>query len=146
MTRFVAIASVAAGLVAAVLLITDPFSGSYRLNATFDQVNGLVEGADVKAAGVDVGSVKRIWLGDDGLPHVAMDVDDGYRVRQGGTAEVRAPSASGEGNRYVELTSGGGNQLPEDATLGPGSTDQPVEIGDVLSTFDPKTRAAIRGT
>jgi len=129
-----------------VLLVSGAFDGSYRLNAVFDQVNGLVEGADVKAAGVDVGSVQRIWLGDDGLPHVAMDVDDDYRVRQGGTAAVRATSASGEVNRYVELTAGGGDQLPGGATLGAGSTDQPVEIGDVLSTFDPKTRAALRGT
>jgi phospholipid/cholesterol/gamma-HCH transport system substrate-binding protein len=144
--RVAALGALAAALVAVVLLATGAFSGSYRLNAVFDQVNGLVAGADVKAAGVDVGSVQRIWLGDDGLPHVAMDVDDGYRVRQGGTAEIRATSASGEVNRYVALTSGGGNELPADATLGTGSTDQPVEIGDVLSTFDPKTRVALRAT
>jgi phospholipid/cholesterol/gamma-HCH transport system substrate-binding protein len=143
--RAVAIGALAAALGAVLLLVSGAFSGSYRLNAVFDQVNGLVEGADVKAAGVDVGSVQRIWLGDDGLPHVAMDVEDGYRVRQGGTAEVRATSASGEVNRYVELTAGGGSELPSDATLGAGSTDQPVEIGDVLSTFDPRTRAALRG-
>jgi phospholipid/cholesterol/gamma-HCH transport system substrate-binding protein len=144
--RAAAIGALAATVGVAILLLSGAFAGSHRLNAVFDQVNGLVEGADVKAAGVDVGSVQRIWLGDDGLPHVAMDVDDGYQVHQGGTAEVRATSASGEVNRYVELTSGGGSQLPDDATLGTGSTDQPVEIGDVLSTFDPKTRTAIRGT
>jgi phospholipid/cholesterol/gamma-HCH transport system substrate-binding protein len=141
-----AIGGLVAALTAVFLLVSGAFSGSYRLNAVFDQANGLVEGADVKAAGVDVGSVQRIWLGDDGLPHVAMDIDDGYRVRQGGTAEVRATSASGEVNRYVELTAGGGSRLPTDATLGTGSTDQPVEIGDVLSTFDPRTRAALRAT
>jgi phospholipid/cholesterol/gamma-HCH transport system substrate-binding protein len=144
--RAAAVGGLGLVLIAVALLAGGAFSGSYRLNAVFDQVNGLVEGADVKAAGVDVGSVRRIWLGDDGLPHVAMDIDDGYRVRQGGTAEVRATSASGEVNRYVELTGGGGSRLPDDATLGTGSTDQPVEIGDVLSTFDPRTRAAIRGT
>lgn len=143
--RAAAVAALATAALAIALLLSGAFSGSYRLNAVFDQVNGLVEGADVKAAGVDVGSVQRIWLGDDGLPHVAMEIDDGYRMRQGGTAEVRATSASGEVNRYVALTSGGGNQLPADTTLGTGSTDQPVEIGDVLSTFDPKTRAALRG-
>jgi phospholipid/cholesterol/gamma-HCH transport system substrate-binding protein len=143
--RAVAIGALAAALLAVVLLLSGAFSSSYRINAVFDQVNGLVEGADVKAAGVDVGSVERIWLGSDGLPHVAMDVDDGYRIRQGGTAEVRATSASGEVNRYVALTSGGGQELPDDTTLGTGSTDQPVEIGDVLSTFDPKTRVALRG-
>src|SRR3954466_8058171 len=128
--RVVALGALAAILVVVALLIGGAFSGSYRVNAVFDQVNGFVGGADVKAAGVDVGSVQRIWLGDDGLPHVAMDVDDGYPMRQGGTAEVRATAASGEVNRYVELTSGGGRPLPEDATLGTGSTDQPAEIGD----------------
>jgi phospholipid/cholesterol/gamma-HCH transport system substrate-binding protein len=144
--RLAVIAAITSAVAALVLLVTGAFAGSYRLNAAFDQVNGLVEGADVKAAGVDVGSVQRIWLGDDGLPHVAMDIDDDYRVRQGGAAEVRATSASGEVNRYVELTAGGGNQLPNGATLGAGSTDQPVEIGDVLSTLDPKTRVAMRAT
>jgi phospholipid/cholesterol/gamma-HCH transport system substrate-binding protein len=144
--RAAAVGALLASLIAIVLLVSGAFSGTYRLNAVFDQVNGLVQGADVKAAGVEVGSVQRIWLGDDGLPHVAMDIDDGYRLGQGGTAEVRATSASGEVNRYVELTAGGGSRLPDDSTLGTGSTDQPVEIGDVLSTFDPKTRAAIRGT
>src|SRR4051794_32915322 len=106
--RVVAIGSLAAAIVAVVLLVSGAFSGSYRLNAVFEQVNGLVEGADVKAAGVDVGSVQRIWLGPDGLPHVAMDIDDGYRVRQGGTAEVRATSASDADKRYVALTAGCG--------------------------------------
>jgi phospholipid/cholesterol/gamma-HCH transport system substrate-binding protein len=144
--RAAAIGALTAALGVVLLLVSGAFAGSYRLNAVFDQVNGLVEGADVKAAGVDVGTVRRIWLGDDGLPHVAMDVEDGYPVRQGGTAEVRATSASGEVNRYVELTAGGGSELPDDATLGTGRTDQPVEIGDVLSIFDPKTRAALHGT
>lgn len=143
--RVVAIGSLATAVVAVVLVVSGAFSSSYRLNAVFDQVNGLVEGADVKAAGVDVGSVQRIWLGPDGLPHVAMDIDDGYRVRQGGTAEVRATSASGEVNRYVALSAGGGEPIPDDTTLGTGRTDQPVEIGDVLSTFDRKTRVALRG-
>src|SRR4051794_7095145 len=106
--RAVALGALAAVLVVVALLIGGAFSGSYRVNAVFDQVNGLVEGADVKAAGVVVGSVQRIWLGDDGLPHVAMDVDDGYRVRQGGTAEVRATSASDADKRYVALTAGCG--------------------------------------
>jgi virulence factor Mce-like protein len=132
--------------VVVILLVTGSFSGSYRINAVFDQVNGLVEGADVKAAGVKVGSVERIRLGSDGLPHVTMDVDDDYRLRQGGTAEVRATSASGEVNRYVALSAGGGPELPDGATLGTGRTDQPVEIGDVLSTLDPRTRMALRAT
>src|SRR3954470_5887444 len=144
--RAAALGSLVVFAVTLVLLISGAFSGTYRVNAVFDQVNGLVEGADVKAAGIDVGRVQRIWLGDDGLPHVAMDVEDGYRLHQGATAEVRATSASGEVNRYVELTSGVGSELPDDSTLGTGSTDQPVEIGDVLSTFDPRTRTALRAT
>src|SRR4051794_15553659 len=146
MSRVVAIGSLVAALVVVLLLLTNGFSGTYRVNAVFDQVNGLVKGADVKAAGVDVGTVEQISLGSDRLPHVAMDVDDDYRMHQGGTAEIRATSASGEVNRYVELAAGGGAPLADGAILGTGRTDQPVEIGDVLSTFDPKTRVAMRAT
>ncbi|MCA1683571.1 MAG: MlaD family protein, partial [Actinobacteria bacterium] len=120
-------------------------SGTYEVNAVFDQVNGLVSGAKVEAAGVRVGKVTRIELGSDGLPHVRLRVDSDYRLRRGATAEVRFFSVAGELNRYVALTAGAGPELSDGATLGVARTDQPVEIDQVLSTLDPATRRSVRG-
>ena len=128
--------------VAAVLLRG---GSDYALEATFEQAHGLVEGAEVQAAGFKVGSVERIELGADGFPHVRMRIDDGYRVRRGGRANIRFFSVSGVVNRYVLLEQGSGPRLDDGATLPAGRTDQPVEIDQVLSTLDPATRADVHG-
>jgi phospholipid/cholesterol/gamma-HCH transport system substrate-binding protein len=144
-SRGLAIGGIALGLLLVAIVVWRTVAGgSYEVTATFDQVNGLVAGADVEAAGLKVGSVDDIYLGDDGLPRVKMSVDDDYRLKQGATANVRAFSASGEVNRFVSLTSGKGEDLPDGATLNTAQTDQPVEIDQVLSTLDPKTRARVR--
>ena len=111
--------------------------GGYALTATFDQVNGLVEGADVQAGGLKVGSVERIDLGENELPEVRMRIDDGFRIHRGGRANIRFFSVSGEVNRYVALEQGSGPQLADGAALPGTRTDQPVEIDQVLSTLDP---------
>jgi phospholipid/cholesterol/gamma-HCH transport system substrate-binding protein len=119
-------------------------SGSYRVTAVFDQVNGLVEGADVAVAGTPVGSVERIALGDDGLPAVTLEIDDDYRLERGATAEIRAGSAAGQVNRFVAIEAGSGPELADGSTLGLARTDQPVEADAVLSTLDERTRRQVQ--
>jgi phospholipid/cholesterol/gamma-HCH transport system substrate-binding protein len=94
----------------------------------------------VKAGGVTVGTVESISFGDDGLPRVDMRINDDFRLRQGAFANIRLASNVGGINRYVELTQGKGPELPNDATLGPSQTDQPVDLDLALSDLDPKTR------
>ncbi|HEV2774721.1 MAG TPA: MlaD family protein [Solirubrobacteraceae bacterium] len=118
--------------------------GGYTLTATFDQVNGLVEGADVQAGGLKVGSVERIDLGESGLPQVRMRIDDDFRMHRGGRANIRFFSVSGAVNRYVALEQGAGPELADGATLAGARTDEPVEIDQVLSTLDPATRRDVR--
>ena len=124
----------------AALWLTATDSSSYRVTAVFDQVNGLVEGANVEVAGTKVGSVERIELGDDGLPEVTLEIDDDYRLERGATAEIRAPSAAGQVNRFVSVQAGSGPELDDGATIGLARTDQPVEADAVLSMLDRRTR------
>jgi phospholipid/cholesterol/gamma-HCH transport system substrate-binding protein len=139
MARVAAVIATAILLIAGVWLVTSG-SGSYRVEAVFDQVNGLVNGADVEVAGTKVGKVTSIELGDDGLPHVTLEISDDYRVEQGAVASIRAASAAGQVNRFVALEPGDGPDLPDGATLGLARTDQPVEADQVLSTLDAMTR------
>ena len=117
--------------------------GEYAVSAVFTDVRGLVPGADVRAGGVRVGSVREISLGEDGLPRVRMRVQDGYRLRTGARATVRMASLSGEFNRYVALVRGAGAPLPGGATLALRATAAPVEVDDALSTLDERTRADV---
>jgi phospholipid/cholesterol/gamma-HCH transport system substrate-binding protein len=144
MRRAAAVGALGAA-VAAVALVWAPWrDGGTRVIAVFDQVPGLVQGAEVRAGGIQVGTVERIRLVDD-LPHVTLRLQPGYRLRRGATADLRLASLAGEANRFVAVGAGGGPLLRDGATLGVARTDQPVEVDQVLSTLDPATRRDVRG-
>ncbi len=136
--------ALALGLIAIVAVLLGSQSGQYHVSAIFDQVNGLVSGADVEVAGTKVGSVDAITLGADGLPHVRLAIDNDYRLRRGATANIRNSSVAGEVDRFVSLQAGSGPVLADGSTLGLAQTDQPVEIDQVLATLDPRTAANVR--
>jgi phospholipid/cholesterol/gamma-HCH transport system substrate-binding protein len=135
-----------AALAVAVVAVTRGGAGEYAVSAVFSDVRGLVPGADVRAGGVRVGSVRDIALGDDGLPRVRMRVQDGYRLRTGARATVRMASLTGEFNRYVALVRGDGAPLPDGATLALRATAAPVEVDDALSALDERTRADVHAS
>jgi phospholipid/cholesterol/gamma-HCH transport system substrate-binding protein len=142
--RLIAPAALALTALVIFVIVLASQPGQYHVTAIFDQVNGLVPGADVEVAGTKVGSVDDIWLGSDGLPRVRLAIDRDYRLRRGAIANIRMFSVAGEVNRFVSLHAGSGPPLPDGSTLGLGRTDEPVEIGQVLSTLDPRTAANVR--
>jgi phospholipid/cholesterol/gamma-HCH transport system substrate-binding protein len=136
--------ALALAVVAVVVVVVLSGPGRYHVTAVFDQVNGLVSGADVEAAGTTVGKVEGISLGSDGMPRVQMAIDDSYHVRRGAIANIRMFSLAGEFDRFVSLSAGTGPALGDGATLGLARTAEPVEIDQVLSTLDPRTAANVR--
>jgi phospholipid/cholesterol/gamma-HCH transport system substrate-binding protein len=139
LTRVAALTAIGIAAVALLLVLTRS-DGGYEVNAVFDDARGLIEGGEVKAGSVNVGTVEEIEIGEDGLPHVRMSVDDDFRLQQGAFANIRLASNVGAINRYVDLQQGEGPELPDGATLGPSSTDQPVDLDLAVSTLDPETR------
>jgi phospholipid/cholesterol/gamma-HCH transport system substrate-binding protein len=147
MTRRLAVgALVAVVVVSAVLLVLTAAPARYTVTAEFSDVRGLVTGAEVRLAGVTVGSVGRIWLGHDGRPRAQLSIDDDVSMRATATAAVRMTSLSGEFNRYVSIVQGSGAPLHAGAVIARARTTSPVEVDDALSTFDPVTRAALTRT
>jgi phospholipid/cholesterol/gamma-HCH transport system substrate-binding protein len=141
--RLISLLALVAAATAGLLILTS--SGStYRITAVFQQAYGLIAGGRVVAGGAPVGEVQSVTLGSDGLPRVAMQIDDSYRLRQGATANLLEFSNSGELNRYVLLSSGSGAPLANGAVIRSSQTDQPVEFDQVLSTLDPATRSEVR--
>ncbi|HEX2127681.1 MAG TPA: MlaD family protein [Solirubrobacterales bacterium] len=116
--------------------------GTYEVRAVFDDVRGLIEGGEVKAGGVDVGSVEEISFTDDGVPEATLEIDSDFRLRQGAFANIRLASNVGAINRFVDLTQGEGPELEDGAVLGPSQTDHPVDFDLAVSTLDPRTRKA----
>lgn len=139
-------AVVAAVLVVAVLLAT---SGStYTVRADFQDASGLVNGNQVLIGPATVGSVQSIGLTPNGLAQVTMSVDsDAAPLHQGTVARIRQNSLSGIANRYVVLEPGptAGPQIPSGGTIPLSDSYSMVSLDQLFDTFDPLTRAGLRG-
>ena len=138
--------SALAAAVAAIALLSGGGAGGRALVASFGDVRGLVDGAQVRIAGIPVGRVTRVALGPGALPRVSMRLDAGVVLHRGATAAVRLASLSGEFNRYVALQDGAGPALPDGAALGMAQTRSPVEFDQALQALGPSTRADVRAT
>jgi phospholipid/cholesterol/gamma-HCH transport system substrate-binding protein len=114
----------------------------YRFKAAFPEASLLVEEADVRLAGVNVGKVKKKELGPGGRTTVVeMEIDNRFApIRRDTRAVLRQKSLLGE--TYVELTPGsaGAGDLEEGGTLPPGRVEETVELDEVFQVFDPETR------
>ncbi len=124
-----------------------PFAGQgYLLNAEFPSAVELATQADVRISGVSVGKV--ISVGLDRRTHLTravMEINSQYAPRPANTrAILRAKTLLGE--TYIELTPGSqhGRKLIDGATLPASQIDATVQLDQILSTFDPKTRHAFQ--
>lgn len=95
------------------------FSGGepMRLHAAFDQVGSLKPRSPVVVAGVKVGEVSGISLGDDLRAHVIFEVDRGIGLPDDTTAAIRTAGLLGD--QYVALE--------------PGASETNFEPGDTVA-------------
>jgi phospholipid/cholesterol/gamma-HCH transport system substrate-binding protein len=109
--------------------------------ATFGDVTGLLPGNDVRIAGVNVGSVDSVELGEDGLALVAFNVSDGREIPQSTIARLRYRNITGE--RYIALTQGEGSAEPlaEGATLPLAQTRNALDLTVLFNGFRPLFQA-----
>ena len=128
-----------------------PFVPTYRLSVEVPNAATLVRSNDVRIGGVRVGfvdSVEPIQDPKTGAVHAKVDLKLDKNVDplpKDSTVIVRSRSALGL--KYLEIDKGTSNQgYPEGAVLPlKAAHPKPVEIDQVLNTFDEPTRRAIRG-
>lgn len=105
----------------------------YDLTAKFDHIDGLNVGADVRIAGVKIGSVtdQRIDPATY-LAVVTLKVSDGIQIPKDTSAEITSESLLG--GKYLSLTPGG-----ETTVLKPGQaitiTQSAVSLEQLLGKF-----------
>ena len=108
----------------------------YRLVAYFESVQGLVQGAPVRLAGKDVGSVESVSfspLGSSKPPiRVELSIDSAVQDRIRSDSQATVGTIGLLGDRYVELTLGSeaGEVLADGAEL---HTATPLDISDVMA-------------
>lgn len=125
------------------------FDDRYQLSAVFDRSGGLDSGADVRVAGVAVGTVTSVDADHDlGQVVVAFEVDRGVRLGPDTTAEIAAATLLG--GYYLRLdgpvvepyledlpADDERRRIPIDRTQGPTSLNRVLEdTTDTVSAID----------
>jgi phospholipid/cholesterol/gamma-HCH transport system substrate-binding protein len=108
-------------------------SEGYLLTAQFDHIDGLSVGADVRLAGVRVGSVTSATINTQSyLAVITLTVQDGLSLPKDSSAEITSDGLLG--GKYVSLTPGG-----DTAMLKPGQaitiTQSSVSLEQLLGKF-----------
>ncbi|MEX2195179.1 MAG: MlaD family protein [Thermoleophilaceae bacterium] len=116
----------------------------YRVEARFDEATQLADNADVRISGVNVGRVVSSELdGDRTL--ATIEIEDEYApIPEDTRTMLRLKTLLGE--TYVEITPGSprSGMLEDGGRLPDGQVRPTVELDEVLSAFDPRTRKALQ--
>ena len=121
---------------------------SYTLNADFQNASGLVTGDNVLIGPAAVGTINAITLTRNGEARVNMSLHGGVGpLHQGTVARIFEDSLSGIASKYVELEPGPGQapSIPEGGVITDTHTYSEVNIDQLFDTFDPLTRAGLKG-
>ena len=85
-------------------------SNSFRLHASFDNVEGIVTGSKVKMAGVNIGTVNSVSLEPDNFyAYITMEFDKEYSFPDDTEASVQLEGLLG--GSYISILPGGSDVL-----------------------------------
>lgn len=118
----------------------------YRFQVAFTQANELATGADVRIAGVNVGTVVGLRLDpQDSRTLATIEMSRQFApIPRDTMATLRIKTLLGE--TYVELSTGNrsAGMLPDNGRLPDAQVEPDVTLDQILSTFDPATRRAFQ--
>lgn len=132
-------------LIAVYLLWPSP---TYMVRARFQAATQMIPGNLVTIAGHKVGLVKDVSLTPDGEAELKLEIEQRFApMRTGTEAALRIASLSGSVNRYVELRipPAGGEGIPDGGVIPATRTTSAVDLNQLFSTFDAKTRKGLQG-
>ncbi len=108
-------------------------TSGYSLTASFDHIDGLNDGSDVRIAGVKVGSVTSERIDPKTFQAiVTLNVRDGIELPKDTAAEIDSESLLG--GKYINLSPGGDEQIlkpGQDITI----TQSAVSLEQLLGKF-----------
>ncbi len=107
-------------------------SKNYTVIAQFDNIAGVKKGASIQVAGVEVGMVSKIWLDEDGVANVALDIDNDVQVSVDSMASVKSQGLIGD--KFIAISLGGDEDLFKDGDVLT-ETESSVDIESLISRF-----------
>lgn len=107
-------------------------SSTYILKAEFDNVSGVKKGASVQVAGVPVGEVDEIRLGENEAAVLSLRIDKKVKVPIDSMASVKSQGIIGD--KYIQLSLGADETLfkPGEMVV---ETESSVDIESLISKF-----------
>lgn len=107
---FVMVGVVCFGYLAVKLGGVNPMgASSYHIDARFQSISGLNEGAIVEIAGVTVGKVAKITLDRDQFEAIVqLAIADDVKIQEDSIASIRSTGIIGD--KYVSITPGGADE------------------------------------
>ncbi len=113
-----------------VSFLTD--SKTYVIEAEFDNVSGVKKGASVQVAGVVVGEVSAVTLGEDDVAILSLRVDKAIELPTDSMASVKSQGIIGD--KYIQLSPGGDEELfkPGEVIV---DTESSLDIESLISKF-----------
>ena len=105
---------------------------TYTLQAEFTNVSGIKKGASVQVAGVVVGSVEEITLGEDNYAILTMRLDRDLQVPLDSIASVKSQGIIGD--KYIQISPGGDLEVFKEGELLT-ETESAVDIESLISKF-----------
>ena len=105
---------------------------NYQIEAEFDNVSGLKVGATVEIAGVTIGKVSKISLGEGDLAKVILLIKRDVKVTADATASIRTQGLIGD--KYVKIIQGGDEELLADGGV-IFDTESSIDIEELVSKY-----------
>lgn len=122
-----------------------PFTNGYQVNAYFSNAANIQPKAQVRIAGVKVGTVAKVERGEGSTTKVVMNLDEkALPIRQDAAARIRFRIFL-EGNPFVDLQPGtpGSPEIKSGGSIPVAQTAGPVQLDQVLSAVNSDARKGL---
>lgn len=107
-------------------------SSTYVIQAEFDNVSGVKKGAAVQVAGVGVGEVVEVALGENQVALLTLRIDKTLKVPTDSMASVKSQGIIGD--KYIQISLGGDQEIFASGDLIV-DTESSLDIESLISKF-----------
>ncbi len=107
-------------------------NSTYTVDSEFDNVAGVKKGASVQIAGVVVGEVSKIWLDQDEVAHLGLQIDKRYELPIDSIASIKSTGIIG--GKFIQISMGGDDELLIDGGVIT-ETESSLDIESLISKF-----------
>jgi phospholipid/cholesterol/gamma-HCH transport system substrate-binding protein len=105
---------------------------NYSLEAEFDSVSGLKVGAGVEIAGVNIGKVAKVGLGEQGQAKVTLLINQDIRITSDAMASIRTQGLIGD--KYIKIIQGADEEILEEGGV-IFDTESSIDFEELVSKY-----------